>query len=79
MRKQITELSEDYFESVHILDELIEKYRARLSEVKQHGSRTELQRVEGLLVYYYAQRNDLLDTGHYLKNYYKTSKYNLAV
>ena len=70
MRKTICELSEDYFDSVAILDELIEKYRRKLSLIRGK-SRTEVKRIDGLLRYYYSQRNDLLDTAHYLKNYYK--------
>ena len=70
MRKSICELSEEYFDGAAILDELIEKYRRKLSLLKG-GSRTEVKRIEGLLRYYYSQRNDMLDTAHYLKNYYK--------
>lgn len=70
MRKNICELSEEYFAGVGILDELIEKYRRKL-QLLRGGSKTEIKRIEGLLRYYYSQRNDMLDTAHYLKNYYK--------
>ncbi len=76
MYKTLSELSEEYFEGVILQDELIKKYRQRLSEVRQKHCCEEEIRITRLLRILYDQRNELIDTAYYLKNYYNRTSQN---
>lgn len=75
-KKSLSSLADEYYESIELLQQLIDSNRKKLNLAIKRGRRTEEFRLKGYLRMLYSQKLELVRTAATLKNYYQFSTVN---